>query len=133
MEKQLVVGVKNTETRIVEAKDTAKAMGSGELEVYATPAMIAFMEHTAFTSVMDCLEPGQGTVGTYMEAKHLAASPVGAEVTCSCELIEIDRKRLRFQIEVCDKSGVIGTAVHDRFIVDNQKFVDKCAKRLESN
>lgn len=131
METMLKVGLRGEASRRVELADTAKAMGSGELEVYATPAMIAFMENTAYQSVAGCLEPGQGTVGIYMEAKHLAASPIGAEISCVCELAEIDRKRLRFNIEVRDGAGVIGTAVHDRFIVDNGAFMDKCAHRLD--
>lgn len=131
MKKTLEIGLKSTEKRTVLPQDTAQTHGSGSLEVYATPAMIAFMEHTAYTSVEPYLPEGQGTVGTWMDAKHLAATPVGAEVICTSELIEIDRKRLRFSIEVSDGAGVIGTAVHDRFIIDNDKFMDKCAHRLD--
>ncbi len=131
MAQTLEIGIKNELTRTVTAQDTALAMGSGGLEVYATVAMIALMEYTAFTAVQPMLEPEGGTVGIYIEANHLAATPVGATVTCTAELVEIDRKRLRFTIEVRDGAGVIGTAVHDRFVIDNAKFTDKCAHRLD--
>ncbi len=130
MGEKLSVGMKHEEVRRVTPEQTAAAMGSGGLEVYATPAMIALMEYTAYSAAAPCLEAGRGTVGTYIEAKHLAATPVGAEVRCTCELIEIDRRRLRFRIEVRDAAGVVGTAVHDRFIVDNAPFMEKCAGRL---
>ena len=76
------IGIKGTKVIQVTKEMTAKAMGSGELEVYATPAMISLMENTAYTSVADYLEEGEGTVGTLMNVKHLSATPVGMEVRC---------------------------------------------------
>ncbi len=109
---------------------TAKAMGSGELPVYATPSMIALMENTAYTSVAGELEEGQGTVGTLMNVKHLAASPVGMEVTCETKLIEVDRKRLVFEVKAFDKGGCIGEGIHERFIIANEKFLNKAQSKL---
>ncbi|MDO4344094.1 MAG: thioesterase family protein [Eubacteriales bacterium] len=121
-------GIRGKKTITVTKAMTAKAMGSGELEVYATPSMIALMENTAYQSVAGYLEEGQGTVGTLMNVKHLAASCVGAEVTCETELTEVDRRRLVFNVKVSDGRGLIGEGRHERFIVDNRKFMEKAGK-----
>ncbi|MEG0912930.1 MAG: thioesterase family protein [Oscillospiraceae bacterium] len=127
----LSLGMKNEVARAVDGTNTAKAMGSGALDVFATPAMVALMEYTAYKSVEPFLEENQGTVGAMIEARHLSATPVGMAVVCKSELIEIDRKRLRFEIEVSDSAGVVGTAVHDRFIIDNDRFMEKCLQKLK--
>ncbi|MEG1984687.1 MAG: thioesterase family protein [Oscillospiraceae bacterium] len=127
----LSLGMKNEVARVVDGTNTAKAMGSGALDVFATPAMVALMEYTAYKSVEPFLEENQGTVGAMIEARHLSATPVGMAVVCKSELIEIDRKRLRFEIEVSDSAGVVGTAVHDRFIIDNDRFMEKCLQKLK--
>ena len=85
--------VGNLECIVTEEK-TARAMGSGELAVYATPAMIALMEETAYKSVSAELEEGAGSVGTLMDVRHVAASPVGMKITCKTELTEVDGRRL---------------------------------------
>ncbi len=104
---------------------TAKLFGSGELEVYATPAMIALAEETALKSVAGKLEPGQGTVGTRVDIAHLAATPLGMKVRCETELIETDRRRLIFSVQVFDEMEKIGEGTHERFIIDNEKFLKK--------
>ena len=83
-------GITGTQTITVTEDKTAQAMGSGTLPVFATPAMIALMENTAYKSVADELEEGAGTVGTLMNVKHVAATPVGMEVTCETKLVEVD-------------------------------------------
>ena len=108
---------------------TAKAMGSGELPVYATPAMAALIEETAWRSVAPALEPGQGTVGTKLEIAHLAATPLGRRVRCETVLKEIDRRRLVFSAEVWDEAGKIGEGTHERFIVDSERFLAKADAR----
>lgn len=113
------------QTITVTEDKTAAVMGSGELAVFATPAMIALMENTASKSVADALEPGQGTVGTLIDVKHVAATPVGMEVTCETKLVEVDRKRLVFEVKAYDAAGVIGEGMHERFIIDNEKFMAK--------
>lgn len=127
--KHLEVGISANQKQLVTEAVTAKEMGSGELPVYATPSMIALMENTAYTSVSDCLEEGQGTVGTLMNVKHLSATPVGMEVTCETKLIEIDRKRLVFEVKAYDEKGCIGEGVHERFIIDNDKFLTKAESK----
>ncbi|MCI5740254.1 MAG: thioesterase family protein [Lachnospiraceae bacterium] len=121
----LKTGIIKEITEKVTDKNTAKTMKSGELNVYATPAMIALMEQAAYTSVADELEEGQGSVGTLMNVKHISATPVGMEVTAKSELVEIDGRRLVFQVEAFDERGKIGEGEHERFIVDNVKFQQK--------
>ena len=121
----LKAGIIKEITEKVTDKNTAKTMKSGELNVYATPAMIALMEQAAYTSVADQLEEGQGSVGTLMNVKHISATPVGMEVTAKSELVEIDGRRLVFQVEAFDERGKIGEGEHERFIVDNVKFQQK--------
>ena len=121
----LKAGIIKEITEKVTDKNTAKTMKSGELNVYATPAMIALMEQAAYTSVAGELEEGQGSVGTLMNVKHISATPVGMEVTAKSELVEIDGRRLVFQVEAFDERGKIGEGEHERFIVDNVKFQQK--------
>lgn len=113
---------------IGEAKDrvsennTAKSLRSGELNVYATPSMVALMEEAAYKSIQSELEDGKGTVGTVMNIKHLASTPIGMKVTAKSELIEVDRRRLVFKVEAFDERGKIGEGIHERFIIDNEAF-----------
>ena len=123
-------GICGEQTITVTEQQTAKHLGSGELAVFATPCMIALMENTAYRSVQPYLEPGQGTVGTLLNVKHLAATPVGMEVRCETKLIEVDRKRLVFEVKAFDACGLIGEGVHERFIVDNQRFMQKAESKL---
>ncbi|MBO6089487.1 MAG: thioesterase family protein [Lachnospiraceae bacterium] len=126
----LELGLKGKQEAVVEEKYTAKALGSGGLDVLATPAMIALSEKTCLLSVQDYLEEGTSTVGTQVNMAHLAATPVGMKVTCESELIEIDRRRLKFSVVVFDEKEKIAEGTHERFIVDNMKFVEKAnAKR----
>lgn len=118
-------GITGKQTIMVTEDKTAKVMGSGMLPVYATPAMIALMENTASTSVQAALEEGQGTVGTLINVKHVSATPVGMEVTCETKLVEVDRKRLVFEVKAYDAAGIIGEGIHERFIIDNEKFMGK--------
>ena len=125
----LEIGIKGSGEAMVTEALTAKAMGSGELPVYATPAMAALIEETAWKSVAPALEPGQGTVGTKLDISHLAATPLGRKVRCETELIEIDRRRLVFSAAVYDEAGKIGEGTHERFIVDNERFLAKADGR----
>ena len=110
---------------------TAAAMGSGALEVLATPSMIALMEGTAQEAVQNLLEDGQGTVGTRIDVRHLAATPVGMEVTCTAEVTEVDRRRIVFTVKAKDEKEVIGEGIHERFVIDNEKFFAKSRQKLE--
>ncbi len=87
--------------------------------------MITLIENTASASVEEYLEEGQGTVGTFVNVKHLAATPIGMSVTCETELTQVDRKRLVFETKVYDESELIGEGIHERFIIDKEKFMKK--------
>lgn len=114
----------------VTKKDTALTHGSGTLEVFATPAMIALMEKTAMESVSSHLGEGEATVGTLINVKHLSATPVGCTVTCESELIEADGRRLVFNVKAWDSSGVIGEGVHERFVIKAERFFEKAQAKL---
>lgn len=124
-------GIEGRVSMTVAGEHTAAAMGSGELQVLATPAMIALMERAAWESVTPCLEPGQGTVGTMMQVEHTAATPVGMKVTAMSELTEIDGRSLTFRVTACDERGPVGEGVHRRFVVDNERFQKKADGKSE--
>ena len=127
----LEAGIKGTKEIMVTNENTAKTMGSGTLDVFATPAMIALMENTAYESVASELEEGSGTVGTALNVKHVAATPVGMKVTCETELIKVDGRALTFSVKAFDEKGLIGEGEHERFIVFNEKFQAKADAKLE--
>lgn len=124
-------GLLGKEQTIVSHSNCALTMGSGSLEVFSTPSMIALMEGAAANSVKMHLEPGKTTVGVSIEAKHVSATPLGMTVTCESELVEVDGKRLVFKITASDKAGVIGTAKHERMIVDAKKLLEKASSKKE--
>ena len=115
-------GIKGKQSITVDEKKTAKYMKSGNLNVFATPAMIALMEKTAYMSVETDLEDEMDTVGTLLEVKHISATPIGMRVTCESELVEVDGKRLVFRLNVYDEVGPVGEGKHERFIINSQKF-----------
>jgi len=123
-------GIKGFKEITVTKELTAISVGSGDLEVYATPAMIALMEGTASESVKSELEEGQGSVGTSIAIKHLAATPVGMRVRCETELVDVDGRRLVFKIEAFDELDKIGEGTHERFIISNDKFQNKINSKL---
>ncbi len=121
----LQIGLTLTLSTAVTEDKTANAMKSGTLPVFATPAMIALMEETAYRTVAPHLEEGCGTVGTLLSIKHSAATPLGMKVTCKATLSEIDGRRLVFHVEAYDDVGLIGEGSHERFIIQNEKFLQK--------
>ena len=125
MEYDMLKGLCHSETLVVEHKDTAAVYGSGALEVFATPAMIALMEKTCLESVADKVGDGNTTVGISVNIKHLKASPVGALIRCDATLIEVDRKRLVFEVRCFENDVLIGEGIHERFVVDSEKFMGK--------
>ena len=124
-------GLLGKEQTIVSHSNCALKVGSGALEVFATPSMIALMEGAAANSVKNHLEPGKTTVGVSIDVKHLSATPLGMMVSCESELVEVDGKRLVFKITAFDKKGVIGTATHERMVVDAKRFMEKAASKKE--
>jgi len=108
---------------IVSEDDTATRYGSGNVDVFASPAMIALMEKTALESVLQFLPEGYGTVGIAVNIKHIKASPVGAAITCFSKLTGIESKKLTFDVKASDETGLIGMGTHTRFIVNLNEFI----------
>lgn len=106
-------------------------MASGTLPVFATPLMVALMEEVSKDCVMPCLEEGQSTVGMLVNVRHVSATPVEMEVSCEATLVEIDRRRLVFEVKAYDAAGIIGEGIHERFIVENEKFMAKADKKRQ--
>lgn len=127
----LHIGMKGVTHALVTKENTAKMMGSGSLPVLATPAMIALMEAAAAGSVEPHLETGKGTVGTLIQVKHVSATPVNMNVRAESALLEVDGKRLVFSVKAYDAAGLIGEGTHERFIIDNVRFMDKTNSKSE--
>lgn len=121
----ITIGLKGHLEQRVTEEVTADRIGSGLVKVFATPMMIALIEQTCNESVVPYLEPGQGTVGTYVDVSHCAATPVGMRVWCDSELVEVDRRRLVFAVKAYDECGLIGEGRHERFVIDSAKFQAK--------
>ena len=108
---------------------TAKTMGSGTLDVFATPALVALAEKTCWMSVAAALDEGCGTVGTRLELEHSAPTPVGMTVTCESELTAVEGRKLVFKVSLHDEKGPVGGGVHERFIINNAKFAAKAESK----
>jgi predicted thioesterase len=122
---ELTPGLKaETELTVTDA-DTAARWGSGLVPVYSTPALVGQMENSAVVALTGHLPAGQTTVGGHIEVHHLAPTPVGMKVRVMAELVEVDGRKLVFKIEAWDEVEKIGEATHDRFIVDEAKFIAK--------
>ena len=125
-------GIRGFKEITVTHEETAERLLSGQLPVYATPSMIALMEYTCFASVGELLPEGMGTVGTLVNVRHLAATPVGMKVSCESELLEADGLRLVFSVRAYDECGTIGEGTHERFIVSSARFMEKAAKKTKT-
>lgn len=121
----LHIGIEEEKEIIVQTEDTAARYGSGLIEVFATPAMIGLMESTAQQSVQHLLDDGLITLGTEVNIRHLKATPVGMKVNCKSKLISIEGKKLLFEVNASDETGIIGNGTHTRYIVDAEKFMAK--------
>ncbi len=109
----------------VDCGNVAATMGSGDLQVFATPAMVALMENAAMTAVAGHLPEGSTTVGAEMNVTHIKPSGIGAEIVASAVLTEVDGRKLTFNVGARDGESVIGEGIHVRFIVDREKFMSK--------
>lgn len=121
-------GIKGNSEKTVQPSDTALRHGSGSVEVFATPAMIAMMENCADKSLKPFLPEGSITVGIKINATHNKATPVGEKVFCNSEVTEVEGRKIVFKITCCDEHGIIGEAHHERFIVNKEKFMAKLQK-----
>ena len=118
-----MVGKKAAAFTTVKNTNTAKAVGSGNLDVFSTPMMIALMEEAA-CNCLD-LEPGQSSVGVHISVEHTAPSPIGAEITATATVTGVEKRKISFDISARDNKNEIGKGTHTRFIVDAGRFMDK--------
>jgi predicted thioesterase len=121
----LQTGIEYKLSKTVSPADSAKAYGSGMVDVLATPAMIGFMEQTCLELVLPILEQGYNTVGIEVNIKHLKATPIGQQIECKARLLEIDGRILKFEVVVFDETGKAGEGNHTRAIVNIEKFMAK--------
>lgn len=121
----LETGLTYTSRLTVGNENTAIALGSGDMPVLATPAMMALMENAAMLAVASALEEGDTTVGGHIESSHLRPTPVGAEVSATATLEKIEGRKLYFNIIAHQGDVVIGEGTHLRFIVNKEKFMSK--------
>ena len=125
------VGIKGRADDVVSEKNTAQAACSGALPVFGTPFMTALMEKAAWTSIAPYLAEGESTVGTKLEITHDSASPLGIKVWAESEVTAVDGKRIVLKVAAYDEKGLIGQGTHQRFIVTNERFLAKTARKLE--
>ena len=124
-------GLKGSAEVLVVHENTAAAVGSGALEVFATPAMIALMEKAALETVRPFLAEEESTVGTEIHVTHDVAIPSGFTVTAEAELTEVDRRRLSFRVLARSGNEIIGKGTHTRFIVSEERFMQKVEARKQ--
>ncbi len=120
-------GICLTLEKTVKKEDTAARYGSGLVEVFATPAMVAFMEQTALELVQPFLPEGYNTVGTDICVKHSKASPVGMKIRCKATLERIEGKKLFYSVTAWDENGKIGDGTHTRYIINTEEFMKSIA------
>ena len=109
----------------VAAENTAATMGSGDMPVFATPAMVALMENAAMNAVAAALPEGSTTVGAEMNVSHIKPSGLGVEITASALLTAVEGRKLTFNVGARDAGGMIGEGVHVRYVVDRERFLAK--------
>lgn len=123
----ITIGKANT---IVDMNNIANAVGSGSLEVFATPMMVALMEKAAVNALVDFLDEGETTVGTGINIAHISASPIGMEITATAEVIDVKGREITFKLSVSDSVGLIGEGTHTRFVVDAERFQSKTNSKV---
>ena len=122
-------GVTNTLTIVVDESMTADRFGNTGVHVLATPMLVSYFELAAHQLALPALEPGQGTVGSHIDIRHLAATPIGMRVTFRATLTERDGRRLLFQVEADDDDERVGEGSHERFVVDMRRFMGRIATK----
>ena len=119
------IGLNYTSVTTVENSNTALALGSGDMEVFATPAMVALMENAAMNAVATHLEAGQTTVGSQITTTHIKPSALGATISATATLTAVEGRKLTFAVEAYDGETLIGSGTHVRYIVDRERFLAK--------
>ena len=132
MEFYIKVGMTAKLEHTVKQEDTANALNASLPKVYSTPSLTALVELASFKIIEQHLPKGYSAVGTIVNLKHLAATPVGMKVWANATLVDIDRRRVSFKIEAFDENEKIGEAEHDRFIIEKGKFSKKTYEKADA-
>lgn len=127
--REITTGLTHTSAVTVTHALTAEAMGSGDMPVFATPAMVALMENAAMLAVAPSLDDELTTVGGRIDVSHLKASPVAASISATATLTAIEGKKLTFEIVAQEGDTIIGKGTHLRFIVDRKKFLENAGAK----
>ncbi|UCE82714.1 MAG: thioesterase family protein [Deltaproteobacteria bacterium] len=109
---------------------TAKHIGSGRVDVYATPAMIALMEAAAVAAIDHLLPEGKTTVGTKLDVRHLAATPLGEQVKAHAEVTAVEGRKVTFRLRAWDEHEMIGEGTHERFVIDEDRFIARMRTKV---
>ena len=125
------VGLKGRSETVVTPSNTADAVGSGLVPVFATPYMIALMENAAAGALLPYLAEDEGSVGTHLDVSHDAATPIGMKVWAEAEVIAVEGKKISFTVNAFDEAGPIGKGTHERFIIKPEKFRAKVNAKLQ--
>jgi predicted thioesterase len=129
---QFPIGLTGEATTQVAPELTARHLGSGAIEIFATPEMVRLMERAAVNALKPYLTTGQQSVGTMVNVRHLAATPLGATVTARAELVAVDGRRLLFKVTAHDGTDTIGDGSHERALIDLARFEAKVKAKAEA-
>jgi fluoroacetyl-CoA thioesterase len=128
------VGLVEELTLVVQESDTASSSGGETLPpVLSTPRVVSLLERTAHSAILPFLAEGQSSVGAQVNIRHMAATPVGFQVRCRAELLEVEGRRLRFKVEAWDEQEKIAEGEHERFIIDLARFYDRLEKKRSAH
>lgn len=129
--KDIPVGMNGTYEVDVTIENTASRVRSGGVPTFSTPSMVAGMECCCSNSMLPYLDEGQGSVGIRIEVRHMASTPIGMHVRFESEVIERDRRRLVFRVKAFDEIEQVGEGIHERFVIDTEKFLGKSVAKKE--
>ena len=132
LSRELKAGITGTAEIVVGTRDTAPHVGSGKIGVLATPIMVNLMEAAALQAVERFMPAGHQTVGTHLDVKHFAATPVGMKVRAEAELVRVEGRTLTFRIRAEDEREPIGEGVHERLIINVERFDQRMQKKMKA-
>ena len=122
---EIKIGLKHTSEITVTDSLTAISMGSGDMPVLATPAMLALMENAAMLAIAGALPEGYTSVGGHIESSHLRPSKIGDKITAIAEVTKVEGKKIEFKVTACSGESLLGEGTHIRFVVDKKRFMSK--------
>ena len=130
LEEKILAGMRGSASLVVSEAHTAPSIGSGKVRVLATPVMINLIEAAALAAVEHLLEAGYQSLGTHLDVRHIAATPVGMRVHASAEVIHVEGRSIRFRVEARDEKELIGDGRHERVVVNVAKFDQRVQRKL---